>query len=181
VGGHRRVVVGEGVHKLLLAVAVLGDGGGALDQLTKVVVEVHGFAGLVGREDLVDGEPQLAHSLIMGEDHVGDVLVDGGMKEVEDGVVLGRPCGIGRRGSGGAVDVADETCPPERGLHVDRPLGVVVALKKRTTGATWRGAPLGARAPVGMVMRAPVVELRGAEVVLAAEGVVEAAAKRDGG
>jgi hypothetical protein len=41
--------------------------------------------------------------------------------------------------------------------------------------------PPGARAPVGVVTRAPVVELRGAEVVMAAEGGVGAAAKRGGG
>jgi hypothetical protein len=52
-----RVIVGEGVRNLLLAVAVLGDGGGSLDHLTEFVVEVDGFAGLVGRQELMDGEP----------------------------------------------------------------------------------------------------------------------------
>jgi hypothetical protein len=46
--------------------------------------------------------------LIAGQDHVGDVLVDGGMEDVEDGVVYGGLGGIGLGFGGGAVNVADE-------------------------------------------------------------------------
>jgi hypothetical protein len=142
-GRHGRVVVGEGVCKLLLAAAVVGDGGGDLDQLTEVIVEVDGFAGLVSGEELVDGEPQLARGLVLGEDHVSDVLIDGGVKEVEDGVVLGRPCGVSWRSGDGAVDMADETRPPERGLHVDFPLDVVGGVEGQDDGGDMEGSAAG--------------------------------------
>jgi hypothetical protein len=46
------VVLGEGVGEVLLAAAVLGDGGGALEELPKLVVEVDRLVGLVGREEI---------------------------------------------------------------------------------------------------------------------------------
>jgi hypothetical protein len=36
----------------------------------------------------VDSKPQLARGLVVGEDHVGDVLIDGSMEEVEDSVEM---------------------------------------------------------------------------------------------
>jgi hypothetical protein len=51
-------------------------------------------------------------------------------------------------------------------------LVLLAASKERMTGAKWHGTPPGARALAGVVTRAPVVELRGAEVVMAAEGGV---------
>jgi hypothetical protein len=95
-GGDRRVIVGEGVDELLLVMEVGGDGLIPLDKLTKVIVEVDRFAGLVHREELEGGEPELARHLILGEDHVGDVLVDGRVEDIEDSVVSGRPFEVGR-------------------------------------------------------------------------------------
>ena len=107
-GRHGRVVVGEGIGELLLAAAILSDRGRALDELAKLVVEVDRLAGLVGGEELEESEPELARRLVAGEHHVGDVLVDACVEEVEDGVVVGCPGCISGRGGGGAVDVADE-------------------------------------------------------------------------
>jgi hypothetical protein len=47
----------------------------------------------------VGGEPELLRSLVAGEDHVGEVFVDGGVEDIEDGVVGGLPGRVGR-GSG---------------------------------------------------------------------------------
>jgi hypothetical protein len=108
-GGDRRVIVGKGVGELLLAMEVGGDGLIPLDKLMKVIIEVDHFAGLVRREELEGGEPELARCLIPGEDHVGDVLVDGGVENVEDGVVSGRPLGVGRSGGDGVINVTKES------------------------------------------------------------------------
>jgi hypothetical protein len=101
--GGDRGVIGERIGELLLATKVGGDGLIALDDLTKVVVEVDDFAGLVcseelegGEPELEGGEPKLTGHLIPSEDHVSDILVDGGLEDIEDGVVSGRPVGVGR-------------------------------------------------------------------------------------
>jgi hypothetical protein len=70
------------------------DGLVALSDLTEVVVEVDGFASLVCGEELECGEQDQMRRLIPGEDHVGDILVDGGVEDVEDSVVAGRPLGV---------------------------------------------------------------------------------------
>jgi hypothetical protein len=103
--GGDRGVIGERVGELLLATKVGGDGLIALDDLTKVIVEVDDFAGLVCSEELEGGEPKLTGHLIPSEDHVSDILVDGGLEDIEDGVVSGRLVGVGRGSGDGAVDV----------------------------------------------------------------------------
>jgi hypothetical protein len=143
VGRDGRVIVGERVHELLLTVAVLSDGGGALDQLKEVIVEVDGFVGLVGGEELVDGEPQLAPSLVTREDHVGDILVDGGVEKIEDGVVLDSPSIIGQCGGDSTINVADETRPTEGGLPVDGPLGVVGGVEREDDRGDMAGSAAG--------------------------------------
>jgi hypothetical protein len=67
---------------MLLAMKVGGDRPIFMHELTIVVVKVDGFAGLVRREELEGGEPELVHRLILSEDHVGDVFIDGGVKDV---------------------------------------------------------------------------------------------------
>jgi hypothetical protein len=125
VGEDRRVIIRECIGEELLAVAVLGNGEGALHELTKLVVEVYGLVHLVGGEELEDREPQLKSGLIASEDHVSDVFVDAGVKGVEHRVVIRSPGSVSRVGGEGAIDVADQARATQSGAHVDGPLGVV--------------------------------------------------------
>jgi hypothetical protein len=65
------------------------------------------------------------------------------MKKVEDVVVFSSPCSIGRCSGDDAVDVADETRPPERGLYVDRPLGLVRGIEGENDGGDMVGSAAG--------------------------------------
>jgi hypothetical protein len=89
--GDGGVVVGERVGEMLLTMAVVGDRGAALVKLAKLIVEVDRLVGLVSEEEIASGEPELSSYLITGKDHVSDILIDGGMEDVEGGVVRGGP------------------------------------------------------------------------------------------
>ena len=84
-----RVIVSEGIGEVLLTAVVTVERRGSLHKLAEVVVEVDHHAGLVGGEELTDGEPELACGLVPSEHHVGDIFVDASMEDVEDGVVRG--------------------------------------------------------------------------------------------
>jgi hypothetical protein len=99
--GYLGFIVDEGVSESLLGAVILVDGEVYLDELVKLVVEVD---HLVGGEEVVGICLELTSGLIAGEDHVGDILVDGGM---DDGVDLRAPCGIGGGSQSGVVDVAE--------------------------------------------------------------------------
>jgi hypothetical protein len=76
-----------------------------MEELAEVVVEVDFLVGLVRGEEVTSGEPEPPISLAADEDRVGDVFIDGGVEDVEDGVVGGLPGHVSRGGDEGAVDV----------------------------------------------------------------------------
>jgi hypothetical protein len=84
-------------------------------------------------------EPEFSGGLITRQDHVGDVLVDGGMEDVENGVVRGGLGGGGLGFDGCTVEVANESSATKGGLHVDGPLGVVPGGEGEDDGSsvTW--------------------------------------------
>ena len=103
----------------------------------------------IGGEVLAHDKPKLVDSLVLGEGHVGDVLVDAGVEDVEDNVVLGAPGSIRRNGDHSVVDVTEEADAANRGAHLDRPLCVVTGMEEENYGGDVRGAPAGCTTPVG--------------------------------
>jgi hypothetical protein len=108
-----------------------------VQELAKDIIEIDRLTRPVRGEEVLGVELEFLNDLVAGEDHVGNILVDGGVEDVEDGVKRGLSSRISRGGGDGAVDMAEVACTPERRLHVDGPLSTV---EERTTGPTWRGA-----------------------------------------
>jgi hypothetical protein len=101
--------VAELVGGRLDAEAVVVNGGFSLSHGVELLAQEDGALRLVGLEEAINGDPELAGSLVGGRrGHVKHSLGDGAVDPTPDAAISLPPCGVGgRRCRGGVVDVVE--------------------------------------------------------------------------
>jgi hypothetical protein len=65
-----------------------------VQELAKDIIEIDRLTHPIRGEEVLGVELEFLNDLVAGEDHVGNILVDGGVEDVEDCVKRGLPSRI---------------------------------------------------------------------------------------
>jgi hypothetical protein len=116
----------ELVGHRLDALAVDAEGGGPLDDVANLGVEVVDLCVDVVLEELAQGRPESSGGGGLTEDEIEDLGGDAGVNPLDDGNVIRNPARIGGAGNGVVGDVVRKTAAPEVNLEEMTPVVVVV-------------------------------------------------------